>query len=1255
MSSNDNTNIDGLPILEDIPVEAIAQDYPSVIVSLRDLDPTATATVFAGLLVLPQLQSNCIRLEALVHLAIAYSTGELPPTEPAVRDSFDALDRGYCGSMEDPAEDVFAVLVSTPDGNFRVFQGIRQCPGFYVQRILEVIETMPDIGPFKKVTRSTEALLRLSEAVAARAGVSENMLGNETPVANLPADLSPELSRVSNLVCFTERELADMKISAESLADFVFDPADYARLRTQVMGNSDLERRPIVILNGSYCLVLPTAVSSAITRLVIETISAMGKGELFESVLAAGYGRFFYQSSVLGQRWAEPPVFEKINAGGIASVITEIDPGCFLHVVFFLDGLDNFLQDGFGGMNADPEALSEALNLEIARASSQVRTESGFQGGLTLLVHCGYGRNFLLSVEGELPEQWRLEFVGAPDLNTLNWLHEFNALSLWRLLDAREVVKRQGTLLFNVSGLVNLVAWSRQLKGHLVPHGQIPAGFGDSGSPSIVVVDQNALRKLRHDVLVQWNPRRVLDSSGRWVKVLKIDLSAFEDDRNSPFYASQDDIHEHKLRGVYVAPLRSWWIEIIYPDLTSKDSVFQHWTMLCVWLRRAAPILDGAYVSLPHMPLSFRVSFEEIVRSVNANVTPKTSAELGSLLTVSTESGSNEINIRVGKGFHAGFFQPENVGERALVEAFVVGVSTLSGEGGDTDKIDALVRRICPTSEARQIHMFQARSFRDYVEAEIGNSPTLIDPLDDAAFRIGLGWKARSRDRDPDIVGIKECTSYLNSVVRVILDELCALLQQLDRSLFVINVIQNHESAAHERDVWKRTTRAVLALHDNNESTLRGIVEHQGRLNVCFTASRILLEAAICECPLLGGRIPGELDLSRAMARAMLAYSYGGWSDAIYWGAIEPNVRVTPLGDVHIQHGFMDTVYEPFGRAVGEVTVQDDAASYSKLYSPTEVLSTTSGLFEQAYSDAWRAEFKVSIDGLLAFAHTLGDVENKSVEAIRKLRRSLLIDLFAESAKVPLTDAAACLDLLTLHPRPRWRAVEGDFVDKDWFPWRFRRRLSVLRRPFVAIDPEADPIIAVAPGLLADAFYALIRNFHRGEVPEWQIRSSEMLRWIGRANHLQRTAFNQKVAERMRALGWEAEAEVKVTNILGRSLERNYGDVDVLAWRRSSGKVLAMECKDLQFNKTLGEVAEQLSDFRGVMNSDGKRDPLKRHLDRVEILAAHKSEISKVLRLAESFQIEGYLVFKNPVPMRFAWERMASTIKLALFSELDKV
>jgi hypothetical protein len=113
--------------------------------------------------------------------------------------------------------------------------------------------------------------------------------------------------------------------------------------------------------------------------------------------------------------------------------------------------------------------------------------------------------------------------------------------------------------------------------------------------------------------------------------------------------------------------------------------------------------------------------------------------------------------------------------------------------------------------------------------------------------------------------------------------------------------------------------------------------------------------------------------------------------------------------------------------------------------------------------------------------------------------------------------------------------------------------------------------------------------------------------------------------------------------------------VDVLAWNQSTGVVLLIECKDLQYHKTLGEVAEQVSDFRGEIKPNGKPDLLKKHLDRLDLIEQHPVEVAAFTGLTSSPDIQGLLVFRNPVPMQFAWEEMKSRLPICLFEDLDKI
>jgi hypothetical protein len=671
-------------------------------------------------------------------------------------------------------------------------------------------------------------------------------------------------------------------------------------------------------------------------------------------------------------------------------------------------------------------------------------------------------------------------------------------------------------------------------------------------------------------------------------------------------------------------------------------------------LKRFAPVLEEAYPNLPNGPFTIKVAFAEIVGTTRMPVNSPDLETLRSLFKISAKPGDPSIELGVASGFDDGLCRQENFAERSLVEAIIRGVAVAAGEGSDTDKQEQLLARICPDTEARVMHRFEARSFRDYVRAEGPPDPVVIDKMDDATSRIGLGWRVRARKSGSEITGVDECTSVLNQVVKVELDDLCALLRGLDRTSLLSATLANHEAAAIDGDIWKRTARANLALHDDKDTAMLTIAEHQGRLNAVFLATRLVLEAGVCECPEKGGLPAGQLDLSKAMCHAVRAHQMGGWSDAIRWGAMEPRVRITPLGDIFVNHEFIDKVYEPFGQEKGRADVTEAAASYDKLHRPQKVVPTVAGVFEPEFLNAWEAEFGASLDGMRGFVDQLERTEPEAKPYFVR-PRSELIAVMAETGKMKPEVAAKTVGLLSLVPRGHWRVVSGEFNDKDWFPWRFRRRLSVLRRPLIQLDEQQDPNVMFAPGLVRDSLRLTLQAFHAGEVPSPHCQSPEMKKWVGQSNNVHRGKLNSEVADRMRELGWLVEREIKLTNILGRSLDRDYGDVDVLAWRAGSGRVLVIECKDLLFNKTLGQIAEQLSDFLGEVRKDGKRDLLRKHLDRLDVLNANKADIAKRLKLSLPLDIEGHLVFRNPVPMRYAWERMANKVRLSLFEELDQL
>src|SRR4030066_2341661 len=127
----------GLPSLH---LGKIATYYPALFKQLQAFDPLKVAATFGGLLTVPELQSNCLRLEVLAHLALVSGKGHKTPDAKFISSAFSSAGKPPCGLYEDPAEDMFVTSIETPRGNFRVLEGVWESAGFFLQRVVNIVE-----------------------------------------------------------------------------------------------------------------------------------------------------------------------------------------------------------------------------------------------------------------------------------------------------------------------------------------------------------------------------------------------------------------------------------------------------------------------------------------------------------------------------------------------------------------------------------------------------------------------------------------------------------------------------------------------------------------------------------------------------------------------------------------------------------------------------------------------------------------------------------------------------------------------------------------------------------------------------------------------------------------------------------------------------------------------------------------------------------------------------------------------------------
>lgn len=369
---------------------------------------------------------------------------------------------------------------------------------------------------------------------------------------------------------------------------------------------------------------------------------------------------------------------------------------------------------------------------------------------------------------------------------------------------------------------------------------------------------------------------------------------------------------------------------------------------------------------------------------------------------------------------------------------------------------------------------------------------------------------------------------------------------------------------------------------------------------------------------------------------------------------MKPELRVTPLGDVHANFDWHDDIVLANARVITNNRVSEAVSSYADNFEEPEPEATVEHKIDQLFAAAWQEQVGASIDETRMFVDFIEDIGVKTGKAVLTIPRSQLREVTIGDNVVSDDVVFNLLSTLTFEPRASWRDVPNGFESKDRQPWRYRRRLSVLRRPILEIGGGEEGALLVAPGMVREAVSYMMSNFHRGNFPDQQL-SPKMKAWRARATGAHGTAFAKKVSAALSDAGWQTRVEVKITELLKRGFDRDYGDVDVLAWRPADGRVLIIECKDVQYRKTYGEIAEQLSDFRGELHANGKRDELRKHLDRVDLIRQHLDAVERFTGLANLCDVESHLMFRHPVPMEFALKKLAEKVTVSRFDQIGSI
>lgn len=1215
--------------------QQVAKENKALVRNLKKFSGESAIPLIASLLTIPKYQANCIRLETLVTLAAIHCEGRKVARTIDVCRWHHMLQSSQTVLADDATGDIFVHLVNFEGEAFRLIGGTWNHTDFYVQRILDVVETMPNEEIFSRWKETIRLLLNISDQLCERSGLSRYQ-GRTAEYFKpiLVHDLPSEDSLLSRTT-FTLGDFSTTEEVLELLESLTLDEEILTELPKQLVEESILVHAPLLSFKGNnFCITLPARVGDTLREFVLLQCLDHGLADSFDQTLRQIYQWQLSTSKLLNLLEPVQTMPLETQDEQIAYTVVEIDEGHFIAVFSILPSLETLYERVFDPASETDDTIEKAITRTVNEVISDVSSRPEFHRGRVFYITCCWGLDSYLRVPVDSYANWTSCQLSAGDFDRMNYLRDISFTYLWKILDGLETLQAQGIKFLDSLSLLDLVSWAHRHAGQLLPHEQGADSKVSLTEPLELQMSPTSLFEVRqlsyqaHDIHVV---RDDSDSPHTLVRADPYDRS--HNDIFARLYYSKSDFIEQRKHTVFYEGNMQIWTTLTTTDTISVEFEGHILQQVNTWLARIGNAVDNFTSRSSVEPRIGRVDIElESKHDPAHTLNNPTTDELAEYCRTEYSDSGNSAKIVFKDGFEAGFNASKNVAKqlfgRTLTQA-VLQVLRLPIEN-----LSTFEKEIFPNKDPESLHRTVSYQSPHHLETEL--SPKLIQhsKVQTSSVELGLGSRVQSQSAGAQIIGKTESTAFLNGVVNILLDDIVAKLQHFERRATIKKLLLNIERTEQDKSEIIGTSDSVNGLFQEDLPLCDYSAGDVSRFREVIVVSQTLMEIAICECPLGSGREPANLELSKLMAQVKSFIYHGGMSDAISVNLLEPTISVTPIGQILYRSTLDQNIAQ-------QSLTQLSAEDFLNLIPDQQKQYETSSFVEDAeeYSDPtfpklWKQDFGYRLELGLSM-----------IETLETLAQSLQIDYFqltkqeylklVKNFGVSKGAAEAFLLQFSMLPRAHWQELPKGFENFDTQPWKFGNKYSYLTRPIVRLtDGESNTSeLIVCPAALLRAFIYVIDQATCGRLDRTFFpRPSRWDKWLDDGQ--QRHPFTKQVTHKLQEAGWNTKVNVKIAELLQTKLEQEYGDIDVIAWKDDKQEVLVVECKDLALVRDIADIASGLSQYQGK-TVDGKRDKLKQHHDRMNLLEDHLPMVAKFAQL-DQVTIKSCLIFSRVNPMFYA-------------------
>jgi hypothetical protein len=520
--------------------------------------------------------------------------------------------------------------------------------------------------------------------------------------------------------------------------------------------------------------------------------------------------------------------------------------------------------------------------------------------------------------------------------------------------------------------------------------------------------------------------------------------------------------------------------------------------------------------------------------------------------------------------------QADNAAERELVALLLEALAALAA-GVEVEALDAEERvavrdAVAPLGIKKHLILMPAELNRAIAEPQ--EPPRTVQEADrsEVRYRLGQRLKKKYGYRDTDVPQ-EERKEILNQAVEILFQEITTMLVGCRGEGLLELLMEMNERLIATSEHRRAILPARLATYPQAVLRLR---EESAEANLASICSRFLVEYVAAVAP------SGEAAISLstydgALAAAAELVDWADLSDAIHGGLSQLGLRFNRDGVL---------------RPAGKDRYESGRSLFFDRHIATERRKSErrwAGRFERKEGEE-RPEWLTKLDPLFVPEagvplHILGEtliaanhVALTGGQDMVVLARPQAVAALAEAIDREPEEIERAVDYLALGPRENFlRPPDGSGTDV--YPWRYARRWSYNRRPFVRrIDVGGEEELLWGQRQVFVAFNILYGQIESGRYQELAT-APELRSQLGRLADQDGAEFEGRVAEEIEQLGFAVARGVKRLGgeKLRRSPSEDLGDIDVLAADPARKTMWAIECKSLSGSLSSSEVVLEMT------------------------------------------------------------------------------